>query len=173
MANLATAAYRLARRRGLDLPATYRLMDEAVRDQFGDEGFVTAQLATLDTCAGTLNWLTAGHPQPLLLRRGRVASELRCHPTLPIGLGDAPSTVATVSLEPVDALLFFTDGIVEAGAPGGEHFGTDRLVDLTRRALADEQTLSETVRRLVRAVRAHREGPLADDATILFVDWHP
>ncbi len=172
MANLATGAYRLARRRGLDLLATHRLIDEAVNDQFGDEGFVTAQVATLDTRDGSMQWINAGHPEPVLLRGGRVALELHCPPALPLGLGDVPS-VATVSLEPGDALLFFTDGIVEAVGPGGEHFGTDRLVDLTRRALADEQTLSETVRRLVRAVQAHRDGPLGDDATILFVDWHP
>ena len=78
-----------------------------------------------------------------------------------------------MNLEPGDALLFFTDGIVEADSPDGEPFGVERLVDLTRRALSDQQTLAETVRRLVRAVRAHRAGPLADDATILCVDWHP
>ena len=173
MANLATGAYRLARRRGLDLLATHRLMDEAVRDQFGDEGFVTAQLATLDADDGRLQWLNAGHPQPLLLRGGRVALELHCPATLPLGLADLPSSPATVNLEPGDALLFFTDGIIEADSPGGEPFGVERLVDLTRRALSDRQTLAETVRRLVRAVRAHRAGPLADDATILCVDWHP
>ena len=70
MANLATGAYRLARRRGLDILATHQLMDEAVQDQFVDEGFVTAQLATLDTHDGRLQWLNAGHPQPLLLRGG-------------------------------------------------------------------------------------------------------
>jgi serine phosphatase RsbU (regulator of sigma subunit)/putative methionine-R-sulfoxide reductase with GAF domain len=173
LANLATAGYRTARRRGLDLPATYRLMDDALRDQFGDEHFVTAQLATLDTRTGMLRWLNAGHPRPLLLRGGRTASELRCEPALPLGLGGAGSPVAELALEPNDALLFFTDGIVEAHSPGGERFGAERLLDLTRRALADRQTLSETVRRLVRAVRAHRDGPLADDATILCVDWHP
>jgi GAF domain-containing protein len=173
LANLATAAYRAARRRGLDLRGTYRLMDSALRDQFGDEHFVTAQLATLDTESGALRWVDAGHPPPLLLRGGRFASELRCDPALPLGLGATNIPVMELGLEPNDALLFFTDGIVEAGSPGGERFGADRLLDLTRRALADRQTLSETVRRLVRAVRTHREGPLADDATILCVDWHP
>ncbi len=99
--------------------------------------------------------------------------ELRSDPALPFGLGGAAPQAMEVGLEPDDALLFFTDGIVEAGSPGGERFGAERLVDLTRRALADHQTLSETVRRLVRAVRAHRDGPLADDATILCVGWHP
>ncbi|MEA2843270.1 MAG: hypothetical protein QOJ69_941, partial [Actinomycetota bacterium] len=172
MANLVIAGYRMARRQGLDLPATYRLMDEALADQFGEERFVTAQLATLDTGNGKMQWLNAGHPRPLLLRQGRVAFELKCEPTLPLGLGGEP-TLAEVALEPTDSLLFFTDGIVEAASPDGERFGTDRLLDFTRRALADRQTLAETARRLVRAVRAHRAGPLADDATILFVDWHP
>ncbi len=173
LANLATAAYRAARRRGLELPQTYRLIDAALRDQFADEYFVTAQLATLDTDSGVLRWVNAGHPRPLLLRGGRFASELRCEPALPLGLGGREIPVTEMALEPNDALLFFTDGVVEAGSPGGERFGADRLLDLTRRTLADRQTLSETVRRLVRAVRAHRDGPLADDATILCVDWRP
>ncbi len=173
LANLAIAAYRNARRRGLDLPGTYRLVDDALHDQFGDEHFVTAQMATLDTGTGVLRWVDAGHPRPLLLRGHRVAFELRCEATVPMGMGGVDPVVTEVALEPNDAVLFFTDGIVEAGSPGGERFGADRLIDLTRRALADRQTLSETVRRLVRAVRAHREGPLADDATILCVDWHP
>ena len=173
MANLATAAYRTARRRGLALPQSYALIDHALRDQFGDEHFVTGQFATLDTLSGVLRWVNAGHPPPLLLRGGRAAIELRSEPTLPLGLGGETPRPTEVSLEPNDTILFFTDGIVEAGSPGGERFGAERLVDLTRRALADHQTLSETVRRLVRAVRVHREGPLADDATILCVEWHP
>ena len=173
MANLATAAYRSARRRGLDLSHSYRFLDDTLRDQFGDEHFVTGQFATLDTITGVLRWVNAGHPPPLLLRGGRATFELRCDPALPLGLGGEAPTPVEVALEPNDTILFFTDGIVEAGSPGGERFGAERLVDLTRRALADHQTLSETVRRLVRAVRIHREGALADDATILCVEWHP
>jgi serine phosphatase RsbU (regulator of sigma subunit) len=88
-------------------------------------------------------------------------------------LCDTDVPTARASLEPGDRLLFFTDGVVEARSPGGERFGQERLVEHTRRALADQQTLSETVRRLVRSVQGHREGPLHDDATILLVEWHP
>ncbi len=172
IANLATGAYRQSRRQGLDLPSTYQLIDAAVAEQFGDERFVTGQITTLDVADGTLRWISAGHPHPLLLRRGRLASELVSDPSMPLGLGGTPVVIATESLEPGDSLLFFTDGIVEARSPDGERFGQQRLVDLTRRALADQQTLAETVRRLVRSVRLHREGPPRDDATVLFVDWH-
>lgn len=173
MATLAQAAYRSGRRRRLDLVATYREIDLALQREFGDEHFVTAQLATLDSRTGTLRWVNAGHPHPLLLRRGRTASELVSTPALPLGLGDAPMAPAEVSLEPDDRLLLFTDGVVEARSPGGERFGQERLVDLARRALADQQTLAETVRRLSASVQFHRDGPLDDDATILFLEWCP
>ncbi|MGI8777181.1 MAG: PP2C family protein-serine/threonine phosphatase [Acidimicrobiales bacterium] len=173
MASLTVAAYRWARRRGLDLPETFRAMDEALSGEFGDERFVTAQFGTLDPAQGTLRWVNAGHPAPLLLRRGRVASELQSPPALPLGLSDIEVVVAEAALEPGDRILFFTDGVVEARSPGGERFGQQRLIELTRHALSDQQTLSETVRRLVRSVERHRYGPLNDDATILFVEWHP
>jgi hypothetical protein len=173
MANLALSGYRWARRRQLDLVETYRTIDQALADEFGNEKFVTAEFGTLDSRDGCLRWLNAGHPPPLLLRGRRVASELEAVPSMPLGLGDTETSVAEASLEPGDRLLFFTDGLVEAKSPGGERFGQERLIELTRRALADQQTLAETVRRLVRTVQHHREGPLHDDATILLVEWHP
>jgi serine phosphatase RsbU (regulator of sigma subunit) len=173
MATLVQAAYRSSRRRKLDLPATYREIDVALQREFGDEHFVTGQLATLDSVTGIFRWVNAGHPQPLQLRRGRMASELASEPALPLGLGDNAVLASEVSLEPGDRLLLFTDGVVEARSPGGERFGQDRLLDLARRALADEQTLAETVRRLAASVQFHRDGPLEDDASILFVEWRP
>jgi len=173
MASLTVAAYRWARRRGLDLPETFRTMDEALSGEFGDERFVTAQFGTLDPQRGALRWVNAGHPPPLLLRQGRVSSELQSPPALPLGLGDTEVVVAEAALQPGDRLLFFTDGVVEARSPGGERFGQQRLIELTRRALSDQQTLAETVRRLALSVQGHRYGPLDDDATILFVEWHP
>ena len=50
----AVAAYRHARRRRLDLPATYTALDEAVLSQFGGDRHVTAGLARLDLGTGRL-----------------------------------------------------------------------------------------------------------------------
>ena len=172
MANLALGAYRFSRRRGFDLANSYRAIDDAIATQFGDEHYVTGQLVTLDLATGLLRWLCAGHPPALVLRRGRLAAQLSAEPCLPLGLGHDPLAPAESSLEPGDHLLFFTDGVPEARSPGGERFGEERLIDLTIRALSDQQTLAETVRRLVRSVQAHREGPLGDDATVLLVAWN-
>lgn len=172
IANLAVAAYRNGRRRGLDPSGIYRTMDEAITDQFGSEKFATAQLATLTLSTGRLLWVNAGHPPPMVLRHLR-RIDLVSEPCLPVGLGlDSAPVVNESELEPGDLVLFFTDGIVEARSAEGEEFGRDRLGDLLARAAAAEQTPAETVRRLGHAVLDHQAGVLEDDGTLLLLVWH-
>ncbi len=76
---------------------------------------------------GTLDFIPAGHPSPLLLRRGRV-SDLYTEGSLPVGLiAEAEFAASRVKLEPGDTLLLFSDGIIEAEDPDRELFGFDRL----------------------------------------------
>ena len=171
MANLAVGGYRHSRRLGLDLPATYRIMDRALADQFGPEHFVTGVIATLDCVTGELSWLSAGHPQPLVLRGAKMVGELSADPALPFGLGGSPGVPSVTSLEPGDRVLFFTDGVVEARSETGELFGKERLGDLLVRACADASLPAETMRRLVHAVLAHQASTLRDDATLVLVEW--
>ncbi|HEX2038628.1 MAG TPA: PP2C family protein-serine/threonine phosphatase [Acidimicrobiales bacterium] len=172
LASLAVVSYRHARRLGEDLEATYRRMDDAIAEQFGDERFVTAQLATLGTDTGRLTWLNAGHPHPLLLRRGTVIGELEggeiC---LPIGLCGTATPPAEYSLEPGDAVVFFSDGVVEARSPEGELFGERRLADHLSRAASSQEQPAEMMRRLAHAVLTHQQADLRDDATLLYVEW--
>ncbi|MBK5227789.1 MAG: SpoIIE family protein phosphatase, partial [Actinobacteria bacterium] len=72
---------RHSRRRNLDLEAVHLDASAAVRDPFGDEPFVTADLAELDIEAGRMRWINAGHPPPLLFRRGQAFTELTCAPS--------------------------------------------------------------------------------------------
>jgi serine phosphatase RsbU (regulator of sigma subunit) len=174
MANLAVTAYRHARRQQHDLVLTYRYIDTMIAEVFGEDRFVTGQLAELDHSTGRVHWVNAGHPPPLLVRDGKVSLALQAEPWVPFGIGGPALSVAEHSLQPADRLLFFTDGVVEARpSSGGEAFGVERLVDLTRRAMADRHTLAETARRLARSVVDHREGTLEDDATILLLGWNP
>lgn len=173
IANLAVAAYRNGRRSGLDMPATYRLMDEALTDQFGTEKFATAQLACLTLSTGRMSWLNAGHPAPMLIRQDH-RIDLTSEICLPVGLAmdEADPVPASVDLQPGDLVLFFTDGVIEARSADGEEFGRDRLADLLERAAAAHQTPAETVRRLAHAVLDHQEGVLQDDGTLLLLVWH-
>src|SRR5680860_293968 len=71
MAAVALAAYRHARRGDVALPEMYAAMDHALAEQFDEDRFVTAQLATLDVTTGHLRWLNGGHPRPPAGTRGK------------------------------------------------------------------------------------------------------
>src|SRR4029079_8341215 len=108
LTDLAVATYRYCRRRGLSLQDTYTEFDHVVRAHFGDDRFVTAQFALLDAEQGELHILNAGHPGPLLIRRGHITDLHWSRDALPLGLGDiSPVDVGlqTHALEPGDRLL--------------------------------------------------------------------
>ncbi|HUR52237.1 MAG TPA: PP2C family protein-serine/threonine phosphatase [Mycobacteriales bacterium] len=169
------AAYRSARRSGLDLLGVMESVDQALISGLGGEVFTTCVMADLDTESGLLHWANAGHPNPLLLRDGRVVKVLETEPRPPLGLGDLlPGLglgVGREQLEPGDIVLAYTDGVVEARSPDGEFFGVDRLADLVRTQLAGGLSAPETMRRVVRELLAHHGGQLTDDATLLMLEW--
>ncbi|MGY1715920.1 PP2C family protein-serine/threonine phosphatase [Geodermatophilus sp. SYSU D01106] len=170
MATLVLAAYRHARRRDLPLTDTYAEMDRVVAEVFPAR-FATGQIARLDTDSGELCWVNAGHPPALWVRDGRVIGELTGRPTRPIGYGGATSEGHTVTLEPGDRVLFFTDGVVEERLDGGEQFGEDRLRELLEKTSAEGVSAPESVRRLSHALKAARAGRTSDDASLLLVEW--
>ncbi|GAA3198623.1 PP2C family protein-serine/threonine phosphatase [Dactylosporangium siamense] len=173
LTSLAISAYRNARRCGLDLVDSYRSVDKWVHAQY-PEDYVTAILGELDISTGAYRKISAGHPEELLLRGGRLVRTLPGPTALPLGLGylgDPMPIVAEERLEPGDALLLYTDGVVEARTEDGEQFGIDRLVDCVTKALADQLQPAETMRRLVRTLLTHQQDQLQDDATALMLTW--
>lgn len=170
MANLAVAIHRHGRRHGVGIDEIFMAIDEAVVSAFGEDHFVTGQLATLELSTGTLTVVTGGHPRPLLLRGTTIVGELMGPVCTPMGLGLAP-TVYEAQLEPGDRVVFYTDGVVEARSPAGEEFGLERLGDLLERAAAAQELPAEMMRRLTHSVLAHEAGQLHDDATLLLVGW--
>lgn len=177
IAAVCVGSYRHDRRENRTLERIHRNLDTAIARQFEAMTFATGQLGSVDLETGHLTWTNAGHPLPLLIRGGQVINQLECPPTLPWGLGSLAdpgrsTTIADAALEPGDGLLFYTDGVVEAHLPGGEEFGVDRLADLIGQHASDELQPEEVVRRLVRAVLEHQDDRLADDATMVLVQWN-
>jgi Stage II sporulation protein E (SpoIIE) len=171
LAAVTVGSYRHSRRTGLDLAATHAAMDQAIATQFGGERFVTGQLAQLHCVTGRLQWINAGHPLPLLVRRAKVVDTLACQPVPPLGLGVGPPEIATAALEPADRVLFYTDGVTEGRNLAGEPFGEARLADLLVRETLAGQPAAETMRRLAHAILAHQGTSPRDDATMVFLEW--
>jgi serine phosphatase RsbU (regulator of sigma subunit) len=171
LSGLTIGAYRHARRHGVPLVETHVAIDEALDRHYRDASFATGIIGTLAISTGRLEWTCAGHPPPLLLRGRKVVAELEGEARLPFGLGSTSPWVGSRDLEPGDAVLLYTDGVVEARTPDGEMFGEQRLVDLLEREAAGEQPAEELLRRLVQAVLAHQASGLRDDATLLLLQW--
>jgi sigma-B regulation protein RsbU (phosphoserine phosphatase) len=176
-AGLATAVtlatLRAVRRDGGDLYEQARATDAALLEQFTDARFVTAFLGELDLETGTLRYLNAGHPAPLLLRRDDDITEITGGGRMPLGLDDDHGKVAEQRLERGDRILLYTDGITEARDTEGEQFGRDRLARLAEEHDAAGLPAPETLRRLSHAVADHQHGPPVDDATLVLAEWSP
>ncbi|MFI7430473.1 PP2C family protein-serine/threonine phosphatase [Micromonospora sp. NPDC049836] len=169
--SVALAALRAARRLQAGLPELAAAVDTAVRSQWTDGRFVTAVLAQADLDSGRLRYVNAGHPAPVLLRHGRAVRALTGGRRLPLGLAPATTTPDEVRLEPGDRLLLYTDGVTEARNRAGEMFGLPRLADLAERHTGSGLPAPETLRRLIRAVTAHADGPPRDDASLVLLEW--
>jgi serine phosphatase RsbU (regulator of sigma subunit) len=72
-----------------------------------------------------------------------------------------------LQLYPGDRLLLFTDGITEAGLPGGEEFGQERLVAGAR--TYTEGSASDLKSCLLAAVKKFCSSQLRDDATLIVI----
>jgi serine phosphatase RsbU (regulator of sigma subunit) len=170
LTGLAVGAYRHARRGGAPVLDIHLAIDRALADYYGDDSFATGIVGRLTFATGRLEWSSAGHPPPLLLRGRKVVAELTNEPVLPFGLRGTPQ-LSNADLEPGDAILLYTDGVTEARGPDGDLFGVARLTDLIEREAASGQPPEEILRRLVRALLDHQPEGLRDDATLLLVQW--
>jgi serine phosphatase RsbU (regulator of sigma subunit) len=93
--------------------------------------FVTCLLAVLEPASGRLRYANAGHLPPYQLTNQEVV-ELRAT-GLPLGIFPKLSYEEKETLlEPGDALLMYSDGLVEAHSPSGDMLGFPRLRRLLR-----------------------------------------
>src|SRR5580700_11690872 len=98
--------------------------------------FTTAVLSEYDPATGHLVYVNAGHNPPILRRANGALEKLEVG-GLPLGIETgALYDTAAVDLRPGDALIFYTDGVVEAFNEKGDLFGDQRWLDAIR-ALPD------------------------------------
>src|SRR5258708_7638392 len=98
LAGLAVGAYRHARRHGARIPEIHMAVDQALASYYSDYSFATGIIGTLALGTGRLEWSSAGHQPPLLLRGRKVIAELENEPSLPFGLGGGRPVLGTVGL---------------------------------------------------------------------------
>lgn len=139
--------------------------------RLGPERFVSLVYAVLDPRRGSLTYVNAGHPPPVLLRADGQARRLATGGRV-IGLErDADYEEGLLALRPGDRLVLFTDGLLEAEDGEGREFGDERLVE-TAGGLRDSDAAGAATA-LIDAASRHGGGTLTDDATALVVGVAP
>lgn len=137
------------------------------------DSFVTVLVATLNTAEGILSYASAGHCPAILWRVETQTIEQLKATSPPIGIfGYRGEPTRTVTLQPGDTLVFYTDGITEAQSPDGEFFGVRRLIQIVK----DKASVSPDVLRAYIQAEVSNfclDSLTRDDATLLIVKMMP
>ncbi|MFI5931405.1 PP2C family protein-serine/threonine phosphatase [Actinoplanes sp. NPDC051494] len=135
----------------------------------GSWRFVTAGMATLRPAAGGglgVRYMSAGHPVPIVLRRGRPAEPARGG-GVPLGVLPQPRIGhSRLHLAPGDTLLMFTDGLTESRDGDGVMFEHEALAATLERL---RDTPVETLVHEVSQASAAFGGAGSDDIAVLAV----
>ncbi|MGW2593158.1 PP2C family protein-serine/threonine phosphatase [Streptomyces sp. NPDC001515] len=115
----------------------------------------------------------AGHPAPLIARRGRAARLLPYEDGGP-ALGLLPRARwprRQVELGGAWSLMMYTDGLIEGRVGGGtQRLGQDGMVAMINRQLAEGLTGEDLLDAAVTHVRELNGGELTDDVAVLLLD---
>ena len=129
----------------------------------GDEVFLTAFVAVIDTGDGQVRYANAGHPPAYIVREG-TTDEL--DPTGPlVGLLEPGWSTAEATIGRGENLCVYTDGLTETRNASNEFFGPERLIEFLQGSRCDQAPA--VVKRCIDEVELFSPGGLRDDATIV------
>ena len=129
------------------------------------EKYASMFLGCYDAKSRELTYCNAGHPPPILLSGDGGVSRLAASGTVAGLFDDATYDESTVSMQPGDLLVAFTDGVTEPESASGE-FGEERLIALIQELR--DQPLSRIGQAIANAVAewiGSAEQP--DDITVV------
>lgn len=166
---LLRTVFRQCARTGMDVAAiAHELNRELV--EIGDAGeFATCLLLHIDTSTNCLEFLSAGHDPPMVLR-GNGQLERLHGGGLPLGVDDASQyDSSSTALAAGDRVYLFTDGIHEVFDHEGRLFGRDGLQRAIERTA--NATLQDQVATIINDVIAvQRSSSFSDDLTLFAIE---
>jgi serine phosphatase RsbU (regulator of sigma subunit) len=155
-----------------DLSETLALANGILCQDTGDGRFVALLFASLDPGTRSFAYVAAGQEGYLLDASGAVTRLDTTSPPLGIDPDLAFPCAPPRVLEPGQAVLVFTDGLVEAKSPDGSFFGVERALAVARATRG--QTAAAMARALCQAVRDFsQDRPQGDDITVVVIQARP
>ena len=132
------------------------------------ERYVTLLLAEIDVHKRTLQYVNCGH-NPALLLQASTGTLTRLNSTCaPIGLSpEEICELTSTGLGPGDVVVFYTDGVTEAGNQLGKEFGMERLSATVRSGAS--LSAEDLMINIYNAAADFCGDEFSDDVTILVV----
>ena len=129
--------------------------------------FMTCLVGVIDTIRMGFEYCNAGHPLPIVLRKGE-CQELETH-GMPMGISpDANYSSSEFSLRGDDVLALFSDGVIESMNSEEEMFGTNGVISALE-ASETTEPIEVVMRRIWDSCQEHGEGTAKDDTTLLLL----
>jgi serine phosphatase RsbU (regulator of sigma subunit) len=144
------------------LLAVHRAMKDHQPATFCTVCFATYESSAPAKTGGVLTVALGGHPQPLLLRAGRVTPIGQTGTVL--GMIEPSIVEERIEVAPGDLVLLFTDGLTDA--PTDQAITMDELVALVAENDADVDTLSDLIGDRIRSRRLEQSN---DDTALLII----
>ena len=132
-----------------------------------DNRFITFFTCIADPKTGLVTYANAGHNPPLVVRAKGGFELIEGAGGMILGiLPMSKYEEATITLDPGDVLVLFSDGVTEEVDPNDQQFGEERLANMV--AELRDRPAAEIVQEVHRAVHAFTQGaPAADDITVV------
>jgi sigma-B regulation protein RsbU (phosphoserine phosphatase) len=171
MAVTMTLMKRTAQQQGIDPAANLRQVNKDLSEENENLLFVTLCCFILNLKTGQMHYSNAGHNPPVILRADGSAEWLKLPDGLVLGvMPDTPYTTETVSLQPGDTVVLYTDGVTEAMNPAFELYSEDRLL-ATVKSLPGQDATAQA-RAIMASVKTHAAGAApSDDITIMTLNY--
>jgi serine phosphatase RsbU (regulator of sigma subunit) len=152
---------------GADETSLFQRLNELVFRSTERRAFMTLAFTIFDLERGTIRHTNAGHLYPYLLREGGGLPISIESPSLPLGVRSQLMTqTVEVELKEGDAVVYLSDGIVEAQDPSGDPFGFEQLEQLLGAQV--ERSPSAIRDAILEAVARHSGSrPADDDRTVM------
>lgn len=127
---------------------------------------VTLFLGLFDLSKGTLQYVSAGHIQPLLIQSQSNVQPLAQPESSPLGSGKLTLATGVEIIQDTTRLTVFTDGLTETKSSGGERFGVKRLMHLLKNV--GRQPAQHIVDSVAEAVTDFRQNLAQQDDITIF-----
>jgi serine phosphatase RsbU (regulator of sigma subunit) len=167
IATLCVGSLRNTRRQGASLLEQAAAANTALSEYapgVADDAYATGLLGRLELRSGALTLVNAGHDAPYLARAGQV-TPIQLPTGMPLGLfADQEYSTGNLMLEPGDRVVFVTDGMLQRNAAA-----LDLIAEIRQTRSLHPR---ETTRQLADNVLDVTGPTLADDATLMVLDWH-